>query len=216
MDAITPEILLKAYMCGLFPMAEDKDSDGVFWVDPEHRGIFPLDDFHISKSLKKKIKQEPFHVTVNKDFGRVLDMCASDKAGRDETWINEDIRYLYNILHDQGFAHSVECWHMGRLVGGLYGVCINAGFFGESMFHLERDASKIALAYLIARLKKGGFTLLDSQFITPHLASLGAIEISREDYQILLNQAMHKEADFFALHSEPAPETVLQLIAQTS
>lgn len=217
MEVITTEILIKAYMCGIFPMAEDKDSDGFFWVDPEKRGIFPLDTFRISKSLKKRIKQEPFEVTINHAFGRVLDLCASEKAGRDETWINEDIRHLYGELHEMGFAHSVECWQMGQLVGGLYGVCINGGFFGESMFHLATDASKVALAYLIVRLKKGGFNLLDTQFITPHLASLGAIEITKKDYHQRLKTAMdNRNADFFALHSSPSPETVLQLIAQTS
>lgn len=220
MDPITPELLLKAYCQGVFPMAEARESDEVFWVDPKMRGIIPLEGLKLSKSLKKTIRKVPFDIFINRDFTGVMAACAKsdgdETSTRNETWINDDLISAYSELNRLGYAHSVECWDDDGLVGGLYGVCINGGFFGESMFHLKRDASKIALAYLVARLKKGGFSLLDTQFITPHLESLGGIEISRDDYQKRLAQALQLEGDFQSLGDVSTADTVLQLITQTS
>jgi leucyl/phenylalanyl-tRNA--protein transferase len=220
MEPITSELLLNAYCQGIFPMAEASDSDEVYWVDPKMRGIIPLDGLKISKSLKKTIRKTPFDVFINKDFTGVMTACAQSDGKtdgtRNETWINEKLIDAYAELNRLGFAHSLECWDDDGLVGGLYGVCINGCFFGESMFHTKRDASKIALAYLVARLIKGGFTLLDTQFITPHLKSLGGIEITRDDYQIKLAQALMLEGDFYSLGDVSSADTVLQLITQTS
>jgi len=191
---ITPDILLRAYSIGLFPMAESGESSTLFWVDPKERGIFPLDSLTISKSLAKAVRADRFEIRVDHDFDAVMRACAQ----RDKTWINADIRRLYGALHRQGKAHSVEAFENGVLVGGLYGVALGAAFFGESMFHLARDASKVALVHLVARLRFAGFTLLDTQFVTPHLASLGAVEISRDAYLDRLDEALASEADFHA------------------
>jgi leucyl/phenylalanyl-tRNA--protein transferase len=199
---ITPQVLLRAYSIGLFPMAEDADDDQLFWVDPEQRAIFPLDGFKVSRSLAKTVRSDRFEVRVDHDFQAVIDACAAPAPDRESTWINNDIRRLYGELFDMGFVHTVECWREGRLVGGLYGVALRAAFFGESMFHRETDASKVALAHLIARLRHGGFELLDTQFMTSHLASLGAIEITRDDYHGRLAQAIERAADFFAWPKE--------------
>ncbi|PWB94749.1 leucyl/phenylalanyl-tRNA--protein transferase [Methylosinus sporium] len=196
--AITPQILLRAYSIGLFPMAESADEEQLFWVDPQERAIFPLDAFKVSRSLAKTIRSDHFEVRVDTDFDAVIAACAASAPKRENTWINSEIKRLYRKLFDMGFAHTVECWREGRLVGGLYGVSMRAAFFGESMFHVETDASKVALAHLVARLVKGGFRLLDTQFITTHLASLGAIEIGRDAYHGLLEEALSAPARFAA------------------
>ncbi|HEY1941821.1 MAG TPA: leucyl/phenylalanyl-tRNA--protein transferase [Roseiarcus sp.] len=189
---ITPDILLRAYSIGLFPMAESRDADALYWVEPEERGIFPLDGLAVSRSLAKTVRSDHFDVRADLDFEAVIDACAN----RDKTWINAEIRRLYVELFERGFAHSLEAYQGGRLVGGLYGVSLGGAFFGESMFHEERDASKVALVHLVARLRLGGFRLLDTQFVTPHLAGLGAVEISREDYRNRLTAALDVAADF--------------------
>lgn len=194
--AITPHLLLRAYSIGLFPMAENAEDDQLYWVDPERRAIFPLDGFAVSRSLAKTVRSNRFEVVVDQDFDAVIEACAAPAFRRERTWINAEIRRLYRALFDLGFAHTVECRREGRLVGGLYGVALGSAFFGESMFHLERDASKVALTHLMGRLRAGGFKLLDTQFITPHLASLGAIEISREEYHVALERALAMKANF--------------------
>ena len=194
---ITPHHVLRAYSVGLFPMAESAEDKELFWVDPEQRAIFPLDDFSVSHSLAKTIRRDRFEVTVDQDFDAVIAHCAAPAKDRENTWINEEIRRLYRELFDMGFVHTIECRRAGRLVGGLYGVALRGAFFGESMFHLETDASKVALAHLVARLRAGGFSLLDTQFMTTHLASLGAIEISRDVYHQALEQALTIVADFY-------------------
>lgn len=194
---ITPHHVLRAYSVGLFPMAESAEDKELFWVDPEQRAIFPLDDFSVSHSLAKTIRRDRFEVTVDQDFDAVIAHCAAPAKDRENTWINEEIRRLYRELFDMGFVHTIECRRAGRLVGGLYGVALRGAFFGESMFHLETDASKVALAHLVARLRAGGFSLLDTQFMTTHLASLGAIEISRAVYHQALEQALTVIADFY-------------------
>ncbi|RFB80368.1 leucyl/phenylalanyl-tRNA--protein transferase [Methylovirgula sp. 4M-Z18] len=194
--AITPEVLLKAYSIGLFPMAESADDPTLFWMDPEQRGIFPLDGIVISKSLLKSVRSHKFLITCDKSFDRVIAACAAPTPDRPNTWINARIRELYQTLFDLGHAHSVEVWQDGELAGGLYGVVLGGAFFGESMFHRVRDASKIALVHLAARLVAGGFTLLDTQFVTPHLASLGAVEIPRATYHRRLAAALTVRADF--------------------
>jgi leucyl/phenylalanyl-tRNA---protein transferase len=194
---ITPDILLRAYSIGLFPMAESADSSALFWVDPKERGVFPLDGLKISHSLAKTVRAERYQIRVDGDFDAVVLGCAM----RDKTWINDGIRRLYGALFRDGRAHSIEVLGDGALVGGLYGVSLGAAFFGESMFHIARDASKVALVHLVARLRYGGFKLLDTQFVTPHLASLGAVEISRETYLRLLDEALGASADFNACPS---------------
>lgn len=209
---ITPQLLLQAYAAGIFPMSEGRDDPNLFWVEPKRRGIIPLDGFHISRSLARKIRQNPFEIRINSDFAGVVAACAD----RDETWINAEITALYSALHEEGFAHSLELWQGRDLVGGVYGVALGAAFFGESMFSRARDASKIALAYLVARLNAGGFTLFDVQFTTPHLIRLGAIEISRIDYRKRLDAALEKQADFKAGGALFTPQDVLQRNTHTS
>lgn len=193
---ITPEVLLKAYACGIFPMAESADDPGLYWIEPERRGILPLRGFHVPRRLARTVRQDRFEVRVDHDFGAVMDGCAAPAPGRRRTWINGRIRQLYTALADLGHAHSVEVWDDGDLVGGLYGVRLNGAFFGESMFSATRDASKVALVHLVALLRAGGFTLLDAQFITDHLAQFGAIEISREEYETHLERALTVRARF--------------------
>ena len=195
MGALTPEILLRAYAVGLFPMAETADDPDVFWVDPEHRGVLPLDGFHLPRRLARRIRNNPFAVTVDTDFAAVMAACAERTADRRETWINGQIRDLYGRLFAMGHAHSVECRLDGRLVGGLYGVHLGAAFFGESMFTRVTDASKVALVHLVARLRKGGFRLLDTQFVTEHLAGFGTIEVPKAQYRRLLARAVAVPAD---------------------
>lgn len=216
-DDITPELVLKAYASGIFPMADSRHDDDMFWVDPPLRGILPLDTFYISRSLKKAVRNDIFTVTVNKAFQQVMECCAQSYVGRENTWISEKIENLYCELHRFGFTHSVECWSDGELVGGLYGVSLQGAFFGESMFHTKTNASKVALVHLVARLKAGGFTLLDTQFGTDHLAQFGVIEIPREDYRKKLNEALAiEDADFYRLQSDVAGTKALQLSTQTS
>ena len=183
---IDPELLLRAYSIGVFPMADSRDASEVFWVEPRRRAIMPIGGFRLSRSLRRTLRAGAFAVTRDSAFAEVVRHCTE----REETWINAEIEESYRHLHGLGHAHSIECWRGGRLVGGLYGVRLGAAFFGESMFSLERDASKVALAWLVARLKVGGFTLLDCQFMTAHLKSLGAVEIEQKDYLSLLSAAL--------------------------
>jgi leucyl/phenylalanyl-tRNA--protein transferase len=195
---ITPDILLRAYSIGLFPMAESAEDHNLFWVDPEARGVFPLDRMVISKKLARTVRSDRFEIRVDHDFAAVIEGCAAAGVGRERTWINERIRTLYGQLFELGHVHTVEAWQDGEIVGGLYGVALGAAFFGESMFHRRRDASKVALIHLAARLTAGGFRLLDTQFVTPHLESLGAIEVSKESYRDMLADAVAQKADFWA------------------
>ncbi len=186
MAAIDPDLLLRAYAIGVFPMSDSRDAADVFWVEPRRRAILPLEHFRLSRSLRKTIRSGEYRVTRDTAFGEVVRRCAE----REETWINADIEESYRLLHARGHAHSIECWHGDELAGGLYGVGLGAAFFGESMFSARRDASKVSLAWLVARLKVGHFTLLDCQFITDHLASLGATQVSRAAYVALLSSAL--------------------------
>ncbi|MBB4273967.1 leucyl/phenylalanyl-tRNA--protein transferase [Rhizobium mongolense] len=187
---ITPEILLRAYSIGLFPMAESADDPEIFWVEPELRGVLPLDNFHVSKSLAKTIRRQPFDIRFDHDFDAVIAACAEATSDRPSTWINHTIRSLYSTLHRMGHAHSVEAWHDDQLVGGLYGVSLGSAFFGESMFSRRTDASKICLVHLVARLSDRDFTLLDTQFTTEHLKTFGAIDVPKDDYAVMLAAAM--------------------------
>src|SRR3954469_1367429 len=191
---LTPEILLRAYAEGLFPMAERRGDPTLYWVSPEKRGIIPLDGFHVPPRLARTMRGGGFTFTADKAFRTVMEACAAPAPGREESWINDEILRLYTALHAGGHAHSIECWRKDRLVGGLYGVKLGAAFFGESMFSRERDASKAALVALVEGLKRGGFLLLDTQFITSHLTRFGAIEIPREQYLRKLHDALNHEA----------------------
>lgn len=195
--ALTPELLLKAYAAGIFPMAERRGDPDLFWVAPEKRGILPLDGFHIPRRLARTVKSDRFDVRIDSAFADVIAACAEAAPDREESWINAEIVSLYGELHRRGAAHSVECWRNGKLVGGLYGVKLGAAFFGESMFSRERDASKVALVHLVARLIGGGFELLDAQFLTAHLAQFGAIAIPQSQYLGLLAHALKKDAEFY-------------------
>jgi leucyl/phenylalanyl-tRNA--protein transferase len=190
MIEITPQVLLKAYACGIFPMAESAEDNALYWIEPERRGILPLDHVHVPRRLARTIRRGGFQVKVDNDFESVIEGCAAPRAGRRSTWINGRIRSLYRDLFALGHCHTVEVWKDGKLAGGLYGVHLGRAFFGESMFSRIRDASKIALVYLVARLKYGGFTLLDTQFVTGHLAKFGAIEVSRQEFQRCLEAAL--------------------------
>jgi leucyl/phenylalanyl-tRNA--protein transferase len=196
---ITPEVLLKAYACGIFPMAESADDPALYWIEPEKRGILPLDGFHVPARLARTVRAGRYSIRINHDFEGVLDGCAEPRPGRTRTWINQRIRSLYRSLYEIGHCHSVEAYEDGVLAGGLYGVCLGRTFFGESMFHRSRDASKVALVHLVARLKAGGFQLLDTQFVTDHLKVFGAVEVSRRQYHKLLEAALVGEGDFAAL-----------------
>ncbi|MEM1379302.1 MAG: leucyl/phenylalanyl-tRNA--protein transferase [Pseudomonadota bacterium] len=209
-------MLLEAYRLGFFPMAESRQSDELMWVRPTERGIFPLNQFHVPRSLAKVVRQERFTVKTDTAFVAVMEACASAKAGRDETWINAEIIEAYSGLHQMGHAHSVEAWCSGALVGGLYGVSIAGAFFGESMFSLKTDASKVALCHLVARLKFGGYNLLDTQFLTPHLERFGGIGVPAEDYEELLAGALQNRGAFNALTPQTGGSAILQLITQTS
>jgi leucyl/phenylalanyl-tRNA--protein transferase len=191
---LTPEILLRAYAEGLFPMAEQRSDPTLYWVSPEKRGVMPLQDFHVPRRLARTVRSARFNVTFDRAFADVMRACAAPAPGREESWINDEILRLYVALHAGGHAHSVECWQGGELVGGLYGVRLGAAFFGESMFSRARDASKVALVSLVEALRRGGFTLLDTQFLTAHLAGFGAIEIPRIQYLALLNDALGRVA----------------------
>lgn len=195
---VTPELLLRAYQSGFFPMAETRDATDLFWLNPEMRGILPLDGFHLPRRLRRTVLAERYAVSTDTDFAATIDGCAAPRPGHAETWINPEIRRLYIELNRRGFAHSVECRLDGALVGGLYGVAIGGAFFGESMFSTARDASKVALVHLVARLILGGFRLLDTQFITEHLTQFGAIEIPAADYQARLADALEAGAEWQA------------------
>ena len=191
---LTPEILLRAYAEGLFPMAERRGDPTLYWVSPDKRGILPLDAFHVPRRLARTVRSNHFTVTADQAFRDVMLACAAPTPTRPESWINDEILRLYTALHVSGHAHSIECWRDGELVGGLYGVRLGAAFFGESMFSRQRDASKVALVTLVEGLRRGGFALLDTQFLTSHLARFGAIEVPRQHYQMKLNAALNREA----------------------
>lgn len=210
---ITPQVLLKAYGCGIFPMAESADDPALYWIEPQHRGILPLDAVHVPRRLARTIRTTPYRVRIDQDFESVIDGCAASRPGRRSTWINARIRRLYRELFDLGHCHTVEVWHEGRVVGGLYGVALGGAFFGESMFSYERDASKVAMVHLIARLLAGGFTLLDTQFVTDHLKQFGTIEVDREAFQTLLEAALDVDADFLRLPVEISGAEAIAAIA---
>ncbi len=197
---ITPEVLLRAYAVGIFPMAENADDPTLFWVEPERRGIIPLEGFHVPSRLARTVRSGEFTVTANRAFDEVMMRCASPAPDRRETWINGRIRTLYGALHRMGHGHSIEAWQDGKLVGGLYGVSLGAAFFGESMFHESRDASKVALVHLVARLMRSGFRLLDTQYVTDHLKTFGAIEVPRKRYRTMLDEATARDAQRGATH----------------
>ncbi|WP_370401157.1 leucyl/phenylalanyl-tRNA--protein transferase [Sulfitobacter sp. JB4-11] len=211
MPELTPEILLRGYAIGIFPMAEHRDDPDVFWVDPQRRGVLPLDRFHLSRSLAKAMRRSAFTLAVNRDFEGVVAGCAE----RSETWINDKIANLYSTLHAHGHAHSMEVWDDDMLVGGVYGVTMGAAFFGESMFSRRTNASKMALAALVDRLRQAGYTLFDTQFQTDHLASLGAVEITRSQYHGRLENAKARNAQFIA-PPIPTLQEVVQRMTQTS
>lgn len=213
---ITPQVLLKAYSCGIFPMAESADDPALYWIEPQHRGILPLDEVHIPRRLARTLRASAVTVRVDSDFEGVISGCAASRPGRRSTWINARIRSLYRDLFDLGHCHTVETWSDGRLVGGLYGVALGGAFFGESMFSTERDVSKIALMHLVARLIAGGFTLLDTQFVTEHLRQFGTIEVDRDEFQRRLETALDLNGDFHAIGPEPAADRVLGLIASSA
>lgn len=208
--------LLSCYARGVFPMADAREDDRVFLIDPERRGIIPLDAFHVARRLARTVRAEPFEIRTDTAFRAVVQACAEAGPGRTETWINHPIEDLYVRLHEQGFAHSVECWQGAELVGGLYGVSLQGAFFGESMFSRRRDASKVALVHLVARLIAGGYRLLDAQFMTEHLTQFGAVEISRLDYHRRLALALSAEADFQRAGDATAGAAALQVISQAS
>ncbi|KAA0970145.1 leucyl/phenylalanyl-tRNA--protein transferase [Aureimonas fodinaquatilis] len=214
-DAVTPELLLKAYACGIFPMAESQTGDSVHWIDPTHRGVILFDRFHVPRRLARTMRQNPFEIRFDTNFEQVLTLCAQTTQSRQETWINGQIHDLYLSLFEMGYGHSVEAWHEGELVGGLYGISLGGAFFGESMFSRRTDASKIALVYLCHRLLRGGYSLLDTQFLTSHLTRFGAFEISRARYHSLLRKALKLDGDFHCGGVEDV-DSVLQSFSQTS
>lgn len=216
MTQLTPEIVLQAYMRGIFPMAESRHDPHLYWIDPEMRGVIPLDTFHLPRRLARTLRTWPDPVYINRNFEAVIEACAQPGRDRQNTWINDEIISLYTELHAMGFAHSVECWSGDRLIGGLYGISIRGAFFGESMFSLARDASKVALVHLVGRLRSGGYKLLDVQFVTSHLKGFGAVEIPRSDYQNELAQALSVDGDFYSLPDSPDASAILQSITQTS
>ncbi|MBS0250402.1 MAG: leucyl/phenylalanyl-tRNA--protein transferase [Proteobacteria bacterium] len=214
MFEITPQVLLKAYSCGIFPMAESADDPALYWIEPQQRGVLPLNGLHIPKRLMRTVRTTPLIVKVDSDYDGVIDGCAAPRAGRMSTWINGRIRSLYRELFDLGACHTVEVWNGDKMVGGLYGVALKSAFFGESMFSTERDASKIALVHLAARLIKGGFTLLDTQFVTDHLRQFGTIELDRMTFQRELEKALGKDANFYALPRDATGLEVAEIFAE--
>lgn len=211
MSTITPQILLRAYAAGIFPMAESAEDNALYWIEPDERGIIPLDGLAVSSSLRKAVRHRRFDIRIDTDFEGVIGSCAEKTPDRKSTWINARIRALYNQLFRMGCCHTVECWRDGNLVGGLYGVRIGGVFFGESMFSRETDASKVALVHLVARLNFGGFRLLDAQFVNPHLERLGAIAVPKADYHRLMEPLLAIDADFRAFSGDGDPEFVLRL-----
>lgn len=216
MTNLTPEVLLRAYAVGLFPMAEHRDDSTLYWIDPEKRGILPLNKFHVPRRLRRTVRSDLYEVRCDTAFEDVIRACAAPGPKRSESWINREIVALYTGLFEMGRAHSVETWHDGKLVGGLYGVALGAAFFGESMFSNARDASKIALVHLVARLRKGGFRLLDTQFVTEHLSQFGAVELSRAGYREKLSEALEETASFPVELTQPELDAFLQETTQTS
>lgn len=196
MRHLTSDLLVRAYAMGVFPMARSREETQLYWIDPEERGILPLDSFHIPKSLRKSLRRGGFEIRCDSQFETVMRACGEAAPDRPDTWINDEIVRLFVELHHLGLAHSVETWKDGQLVGGLYGLSLGAAFFGESMFSRQTDASKVALVHLVARLKQGGFRLLDTQFVTEHLAQFGVVEIPRAEYQERLADAIHRPAHF--------------------
>jgi leucyl/phenylalanyl-tRNA---protein transferase len=209
---ITPQVLLKAYTCGIFPMAESADDPALYWIEPQQRGILMLDEVHVPRRLARSIRRGAYEVKIDSDFEGVINGCAASRPGRRTTWINPKIRSLYGDLFQMGYCHTVETWLGSELVGGLYGVALNGAFFGESMFSTARDASKIALAYLCARLCFGGFSLLDTQFVTEHLRQFGTIEIDRAEFHTRLERALAHKADFLALPTDASPQHILDIL----
>lgn len=212
---LTPELMLRAYRQGLFPMAETRNGDRLYWLDPERRGVLPLDRFHPSRRLMRTVLSGVFEVTADRDFAGTIAGCATPAPGREDTWINPQIERLFGELHRMGFAHSVECWRDGMLVGGLYGVVLGAVFFGESMFSFVSDASKVALVHLVARLHLGGFRLLDTQFVTAHLTQFGAIEIPREEYKRRLVAAVDHPAAWLTAPDPAILEAAIRALGRT-
>ncbi len=216
-ETLTPDLLLQAYEAGFFPMAEDAEGTAVFWVNPPMRGVIPLDQFHIPRRLARTVRQDIYQVRIDSDFHGVIEGCSASAPGRTSTWINADIRTLYGALFERGVCHTVETWQDGVLVGGLYGVSIGGAFFGESMFSRARDASKVALVHLVGRLIAGGYTLLDTQFITQHLKQFGATEIAADSYREALREAVDIKADFYCWPATGVSGTEsLQPVSQTS
>ena len=213
---LKPELLLRAYAVGIFPMAESRLDPEIHWIDPDLRGVLPLNDFHVPRRLRRTLRSRTFQVRVDTAFAEVIRACATPAADRKDTWINPTIEALYAELHRMGFAHSVEAWRDGTLVGGLYGVSLGAAFFGESMFSRATDASKVALVHLVYLLRKAGFLLLDTQFQTPHLSRFGVVEIPRESYRMQLARAVRTQAQFPSETSDEGVEAFLQSITQTS
>lgn len=216
MSELTPELLLRAYAQGIFPMAQNRDDPELYWFDPETRGILPLNAVHLPRRLARTLRAEIFRISVDTAFEAVIRACSQPRPGHQDSWINERIVELYRSLFARGHCHSVECWLEERLVGGLYGVHLGAAFFGESMFSRQRDASKAALMHLIARLRAGGFQLLDTQFLTSHLAQFGGIEIPRDHYRQLLRQAVNSNGDFYLLPADVSGAAVAQSITEIS
>ena len=215
MIELTPDLLLRAYAAGLFPMAESAEEPDLFWIDPDPRGVLPLDRFHLPRRLKRTLRGGHYEIRIDSAFEAVMRGCARPTQMRPKTWINDEILRLYGALHERGYAHSVEAWRAGELMGGLYGVALRGVFFGESMFSRSADASKVALVHLVARLVKGGFRLLDTQFVTEHLRRFGAVEIPRADYHRELERALAVEA-YFAAGLAEDPVSVLQSSTVTS
>ncbi len=216
MIEITPQVLLKAYACGIFPMAESAEDPTLYWIEPERRGILALEHVHVPRRLARIVRQEKFEVRTDSAFSEVVEGCASTRAGRSTTWINRRIRELYGELFEMGYCHTVETWLDGKLAGGLYGVALGRAFFGESMFSYETDASKVALVHLVARLRHGGYCLLDTQFVTEHLRQFGAQEIGRAAFHCRLEQALQGLGEFGRLPNDVSGAGILQLVSQTS
>ena len=212
---ITTDLMLRAYRHGLFPMAETRRGERLYWLDPERRGVLPLEHFHLSRRLLRTVLSDAFIVTADEDFPATIASCAEPAAGREDTWINPQIEHLFNKLHEMGYAHSVECWQDDVLVGGLYGVAIGGAFFGESMFSRTRDASKVALVHLVARLRLSGFALLDTQFVTSHLAQFGTRDVPRDEYKAQLAVALDVPARWVANPSAELLEAELRALARS-
>ena len=212
MIEITPQVLLKAYTCGIFPMAESSDDPALYWIEPQQRGVLPLTGIHLGSRLAQTIRNTPLEVRIDTNFHGIIDGCAASRPGRRTTWINGRIRSLYGELFDMGQCHTVEVWDEGVLVGGLYGVALHGAFFGESMFSFVRDASKIALMHLSARLIHGGFTLLDTQFVTEHLRQFGAREVERAEFHQLLERSLQHHGDFLALERDVSPSRIVEIV----